>query len=54
MAIDTMRFTLRAFSELIQGRRFKGVTLGEPGEPDPQAGDALGELGEPWVSQMTE
>ena len=38
--LDTMRFTLGASSGLTQGRRFKGVTLGE--------------LGEPWVSHATE
>jgi len=39
-----MRFTLGPSSGLTQGRRFKGVILGEPGEPDPQTGDKLGEL----------
>lgn len=41
-----MRFTLGASSGLTQCRHFKGITLGEPGEPDPQAGDELGELGD--------
>jgi len=41
-----MRFTLGASSGLTQRRRFKGVTPGEPGEADPQAGDAQGELGD--------
>jgi len=54
MAPDTMRFTLGASSGLTQYRRFKGVTLGEPGEPDLQTDDALGEPGELWVSQMNE
>lgn len=34
-----MRFTPVASSGLTERRRFKGVTLGEPGGPDPQAGD---------------
>jgi len=42
-----MRFTLGTSSGLTQCRRFKGVTLGEPNEADPQAGDALDELDEP-------
>ena len=43
---DTNRFPPGASSGLTQCRRVKGVTLGELGEPDPQAGDGLGELGE--------
>jgi hypothetical protein len=42
MAIDTNRFTPGASSGLTQGRRYKGVTLGEPGE----LGNALGEPSE--------
>ena len=44
-----MRFTLGTPSRLTQGRRFKGVRLGEPGEPgepDSQTGGYLDELGD--------
>ncbi len=46
VARDTMRFTTGASSGLTQCRRFMGVTLGELGEPDPQAGDDMDEFGE--------
>jgi hypothetical protein len=39
MAHHTMTFVFEASSGLTQSRRFKGVTLGEPGGLDPQAGD---------------
>jgi len=42
--LDTMRFTLGASSGLTQCRCFKGITLGELGELDLQAGDVLGKL----------
>jgi hypothetical protein len=48
-----MRFTAGASSGLTQRRCFKGVTLGEPGEPGAQAGDDLGEPGEGWVSRVS-
>jgi len=41
-----MGFTPEASSGLTQCRRFRRVTLGEPGEPVPQVGDDLGELGD--------
>jgi len=36
--LDTMRFTLGTSSGLTQGCRFKGVTLGELGEPQGSGG----------------
>jgi len=50
MARDTMAFVFGASSGLTQSRHFKGIALGEPGEPDPQTGEQLSELSEPWVS----
>ena len=44
--LDTVRFTPEALG-LTQCCRFKGVTLGEPGEPNPKADGDLSELGKP-------
>ena len=46
MARDSVASVFGASSGLTHEPHFMGVSLGEPGEPDPHADDALGELGE--------